>query len=315
MAAIEGDAPGTLARLTPGLSAAAGSCFLCGAPRVPWFQRGARHFERCRGCGLLVVPEGLARDASGVSIYEADRSIFEVDGNEGYYLDHEANLANCRLKLAWVMRDLAPGARLLDAGANYGHFLKVAQERYDAEGFDVSPGAVRYSVEQFAVRNRQASIYDVEPPEAPYDAVTLWDVVEHLTDPLAALVRLRSLVKPGGRLFLSTPDAGSLVARLLGRRWHYLDPVQHLTVFSRENLRIALRRCGFEAERWGSIGHSYRVGYVLDRLAYLHREGRTSMLVRAGGKILAPLRGLRVYLNPGDVVILTARAAGEGPGR
>jgi SAM-dependent methyltransferase len=258
------------------------------------------------------VPEGLAHDASGASIYESQESVFEADGNEGYYLDHETNLANCRLKLAWVARELPCGARLLDAGANYGHFLKVARERYEAEGFDVSPSAVRRSVEQFGVRNRRASIYEVEPSGPSYDAVTLWDVVEHLADPLAALVRLRALLKPGGRLFLSTPDAGSFVARLLDRRWHYLDPVQHLTLFSRPNLEAALARCGFATVRWGSLGHRYRVGYVLDRLDYLHRGTRTAALIAAGRTVLAPLRGLSMYLNPGDVMILTAhRTSGE----
>jgi len=275
-----------------------GICFLCGARRLPWFSRAARRFERCSGCGLLVVPEGLALDRTGVSIYESQESVFEADGNEGYYLDHAANFANCRLKLAWVARDLPAGARLLDAGANYGHFLKVAQELYDAEGFDVSPTAVRYSVERFGVRSRRASIYEIEAPPSPYDAVTLWDVVEHLADPLAALARLRGLLKPGGHLFVSTPDAGSLVARLLGRWWHYLDPLQHLTVFSRSNLGTALARCGFAVERWGSLGHTYRIGYVLDRLSYLHREGWTGRLVAAGRKVLAPLRARSVYLNP-----------------
>src|SRR4030042_1495285 len=65
--------------------------------------------------------------------------------------------------------EVPPGARLLDAGANYGHFLKIAQERYDVEGFDVSPTAVRYSIGQFGVRNRQAPIYDVEAPVALYE--------------------------------------------------------------------------------------------------------------------------------------------------
>jgi SAM-dependent methyltransferase len=259
-----------------------------------------------------VVPEGLALDPSGVSIYEAEESVFERDGNEGYYLDNEANLDNCRLKLAWVAKELPPGARLLDAGSNYGHFLKVAQERYDAEGFDISPAAVRYSLERFGVRNRRASIYDIEAPTRPYDAVTLWDVVEHLADPLPALVRLRGFLRPGGCLFLSTPDAGSFVARLLGRKWHYLDPLQHLTVFSRSNLEAALARCGFTAERWGSLGHRYRMGYILDRLSYLHREGWAGALVGAGRRALAPLRERSVYLNPGDVVILTARRTDDG---
>src|SRR5258708_21946881 len=155
-------------------------CLVCGAPRSPWFSKAGRQVDRCSRCRLIVVPAGLALDSSGLSIYESETSIFEVDGNEGYYLDHDVNLANCRTKLAWVCADLPAGARLLDAGAHFGHFLKVAQDRYDAEGFDVSPRAVQWSREHFSVRNRVASIYDVEASMRPFDALTLWDVLEHL---------------------------------------------------------------------------------------------------------------------------------------
>jgi SAM-dependent methyltransferase len=136
--------------------------------------------------------------------------------------------------------------------------------------------------------------------------VTSWDVLEHLADPLAALERLRRLLRPGGRLFLSTPDAGSLTARLMGRRWHYLDPVQHITVFSRDNLRRALERAGFSVVRMGVLGHRYRVGYVFDRLRYLHPQGLIGAAVSLG-RFLGRLFGNRsIYLQLGDVVVMTA---------
>ena len=75
---------------------------------------------------------------------------------------------------------------------------------------------------------------------------------------------------------------------------------------------LALERCGFAVERCGSLGHRYRVGYVLDRLSYLHREGWTGRLATAGRGMLAPLRERSVFLNPGDVLILTARPTADG---
>jgi SAM-dependent methyltransferase len=288
------------------LHAGTRSCVLCGALLRPWFAKASRHFSRCPACGLVVVPEGVATNEVGVSIYEAVDNVFAADGNEGYYMDHESNLANSRLKLDWVRRDLAPGARLLDAGSNFGHFLKVAQEHYDATGFDLSPAAVAWAGEQYGVRSCVASVYDAVFPEESFDAVTSWDVLEHLADPLAALVRLRRLLRPGGRLFLSTPDAGSLTARLMGRRWHYLDPIQHITVFSRDNLRRALERAGFSVVRMGVLGHRYRVGYVFDRLRYLHPQGLIGAAVSLG-RLLGRFFGNRsIYLQLGDVVVMTA---------
>lgn len=285
------------------------SCLLCGAALRPWFAKASRHFTRCPACGLVVVPEGMATNEDGVSIYEAEENVFAADGNDGYYMDHESNLANSRLKLDWVRRDLAAGARLLDAGSNFGHFLKVAQEHFDASGFDLSPAAVAWAGEHFGVRSTVASVYDPGLPEGSFDAVTSWDVVEHLADPLAALEQIRRVLRPGGRLFLSTPDAGSLTARVMGRRWHYLDPVQHITVFSRANLRRALEGAGYSVVRMGSLGHRYRIRYVFDRLRYLHPRGLVGAAV-SGGRLLATPFGQRsIYLQLGDVVVATASRA------
>jgi 2-polyprenyl-3-methyl-5-hydroxy-6-metoxy-1,4-benzoquinol methylase len=214
------------------------------------------------------VPEGLARNEQGDLIYEGPSPIFLRDGNERYYLD-ETKLRSCRIKVRWVAETLAPDRRLLDVGSSFGHFLSEARTRFDATGIELSEMAVDASKKLFeGVRSFVGSIY--EPPDearGPWDAITLWDVIEHVPDPRGALERIRDLLAPGGRLYLSTPDAGSAVARLLGKRWHYLDPVQHIVLFDRENLTTLLERTGFRVTAARSFGHYYRVGYVLDRLA------------------------------------------------
>ncbi|HXK09231.1 MAG TPA: class I SAM-dependent methyltransferase [Vicinamibacteria bacterium] len=290
-----------------GGSSSPSGCLLCGGTSRFWFARGDRHYERCGVCGLLVVPQGVATDASGVSIYESETSVFLADGNTGYYFDHETNLANSRRKLALVEEHVTDGSSLMDAGANFGHFLSVAAGRYRARGFDLSPAAVAWGRAHFGVDAVVGSVYSPPPDGAPWDAITSWDVLEHLADPEAALFRLRELLRPRGWLFLSTPDAGSRIARLLGRRWHYLDPVQHVTLFSRESLRTLLERSGFDVVAARSLGHDYRLRYVADRLCYLHSRGATGALLRAARLLLRPLGGFTVYLNLGDVVAVAAR--------
>lgn len=283
------------------------ACPLCNTALRLWFARGDRHYERCPGCGLLVVPEGVATDSTGTSIYEAEVNVFESDGNAGYYFDHQTNLANSRRKLAFVQEHLPSGSSLLDAGANFGHFLSVSSERYRARGFDISPAAVAASRERFGVDNAVGSVYDPPGDGAPWDAITSWDVIEHLADPLQALRCLHERLRPGGWLFLSTPDAGSLIGRLLGRHWHYLDPVQHITVFSRRSLRALLAHAGFEIVAMRSLGHSYRIHYIVDRLAYFHRRGVSAAALRAARLLARPLGRRVIYLQLGDVVMVSAR--------
>ena len=104
---------------------------------------------------------------------------------------------------------------------------------------------------------------------------------------------------------MSTPDAGSLVARVMGVRWHYLDPVQHLHLFSRRNLVRLLSRHGLSLVGYRHFGRSYRVRYVVNRLHYLARG-------RDGGvrvPVPAAIADLAVPIKLWDVMGLVAEAA------
>lgn len=283
-------------------------CLACGGEGRFWVRKAERDVWRCASCDLLWVQEGLVVDERGASIYEGDNPIFLQDGNEQYYLD-ETNLLSCREKLDWVREHLASGSSLLDAGANFGHFLSVARDSYEAVGVELSTAAVEWSKKHFNVDNHAASI-DALPPAiaGPYDGVTLWDVIEHVPDPHAILRSLHRVMKPGGMLFLSTPDAGSAVARGMGSRWHYLDPIQHIVLFNRRNLRTILEACEFEVLETRTFGHHYRVGYVADRLAYLHAESPLGAAAGFVAKKLGPAARLKLRLNLRDVMGMMARA-------
>jgi 2-polyprenyl-3-methyl-5-hydroxy-6-metoxy-1,4-benzoquinol methylase len=286
------------------------ACSVCEGPLRLWCVKRQREVYRCPACGLITVPAGVVTNENGLSIYEDDNNIFEAEGNEGYYFD-DTNLQSCSLKIKWLQEYVPPGARLIDAGANFGHFLKVAQETYDAAGFDLSPQEVHWSREHFGVVNYTASIYSppVETLKAPADVVTSWDVLEHIPDPRGALERLHGLVKPGGFLFLSTPDAGSAAACLLGRFWHYLDPIQHINLFGRRNLARMLEPMGFEVLGWRSLGRYYRLRYVFDRLRQLYQGGPLRWGTNVVTGLFSPFREKAVYLSLGDVLGVVARRA------
>lgn len=215
------------------------------------------------------------RDAHGTSIYESDDDLFSAGGNADYYFD-DTNAAAARDKLAFVTTYAPAGGRLLDVGASFGHFLAEARSRFTATGIEVSPSAVAWARRTFDVDVKVGSIYELGDQlsdRGAFDVVTCWDVVEHLEHPASALERLRRCLAPKGRLFLSTPDAGSLVARLMGSRWHYLDPVQHLNLFSRANLARLLDAAGFRLIGHTYFGRGYRVDYIVNRLRYLAAGG------------------------------------------
>jgi SAM-dependent methyltransferase len=262
---------------------------------------------RCAECGQIVVPEGLARRADGASIYESADTIFEADGNADYYLD-ETNARAARAKLAYVARFCRPGTRLLDVGASYGHFLAAAANTYIASGIEVSAAAADWGRTTFGVDVTVESVYGMSGRRTgTCGAITFWDVIEHLEDPGAAIDEIRNSLVPGGWLFVSTPDAGSLVAKLMGVRWHYLDPVQHINLFSLANLSRLLSNHGFTVAHHRHFGRSYRASYVINRLMYLVSDGAASSPAMNRGALASGFRSLTLPVKLWDVVGVAAR--------
>jgi SAM-dependent methyltransferase len=248
----------------------------------------------------------LAVDADGISIYESASPVFFADGNTDYYLSRASQL-NAQTKLRLLEKWVPAGSRVLDVGAGFGHFLQACGGRYNCVGAEVSPVAVAWSERSLGVRSICASVYDLAPEHAgPFDAITLWDVIEHLPDPHRALAALADRMITGGTLLLTTPDAGSSVARVLGRHWYYLDPVQHLVVFNRHNLTDLLRQHGFETVSIKTMGHHYVIGYVLSRIAYFCGGGRASSTLQRAAKAAARWRDHTIALNPRDVMAVVA---------
>ena len=281
-------------------------CILCHQEGHAWLHVDSRTMLRCAGCGLLWVLEGVAHAEDGKTIYESDTPIFVQQGNEAYYLD-ETNTWSSQQKLNWISRFVPRGARLLDVGANFGHFLAAAENDYEIAGLEVSPMAAFWAKENFGVSIDVGSVNELDSTSEKFDAITCWDVIEHLTDPLDAIDRMRETLTKDGHLFLSTPDAASFVAAALGRRWHYLDLIQHTVLFGHNNLSQILGDHGFRVVARRSFGHYYRIQYVIDRLNNLHGKSLSRLPSWLFCRTLQPFRDRSIYIGLGDVMGIAAQ--------
>ena len=146
----------------------------------------------------------------------------------------------------WLDR-FAPGLSLLDAGCGNGGFLSIARGLgWDVEGFDLDERAVA-TAQNAGVRAHVGTLASLaEVLNGPYDAITMNHVIEHVYDPKLDLQRAYGLLRPGGMLFVETPNIDALNLRRFGIHWRGLEAPRHLVLFNPASLARLLGEIGFE---------------------------------------------------------------------
>ncbi len=220
---------------------------------------------------------------------------------DGEYLgEAECRAMNGLLSLKTIKRHVTRG-RLLEVGCSTGFFLSSARLDFDCAGIEPSAWAAQIARERLRLDVHAGPIETYEAAPASFDVVVMIDVIEHLVSPRAAVERAAVLLRPGGLLYVVTPDIGSLSARLLRSYWWGLRPA-HLSYFSRATLVRMLGEAGFEVRQVGSYGRIFTYGYWLSRLA-----SYPWLLRRAIGAAASALREDKiVYINTRDSVEIVA---------
>lgn len=138
-----------------------------------------------------------------------------------------------------------PGSVLLDVGCGDGSFLRAARVLgYAAEGIEIDEASARIAREH-GLAVHLGAIDDVPATADRIDQITLNHVIEHLHDPVASLRRLLDMLRPGGRIWLQTPNVDGLGAAQFGVAWRGLEPPRHLVMFNAASLRCALQAAGY----------------------------------------------------------------------
>jgi SAM-dependent methyltransferase len=277
------------------------ACAVCGgtdATRL--FEKDGFPIVRCRGCGLVYVNPRLTPQALA-GLYEGQ----EISPAAYYVRTARQDELSFAQRLALIERYHDPGT-LLDLGCGPGTFSAVARSRgWRPVGLDVNSQSVAHCRELGL-----EAICDVFPSPAlsgrRFDVVVMNDFLEHLPDPGAALDAVGTLLAPGGVLFVTTPDVGSLMARITGARWLHLKPNEHLNYFDRRTIDRLLTRTGYRVKYLRAIGRVRNLAVALEKVrAY-------GELASTVARFLVPARlaeRINLPLNPGDEMVIIAAKA------
>jgi hypothetical protein len=186
---------------------------------------------RCEDCGFMECPQ-----------MPPVLPFYEDVIDESYEVNRRERSLQQR-KILELVRRYKRGGRLLDIGAGSGMLVQEALKMgYDAHG--VEPSASLQSVAQRLGLPVLRGAFPAQGLTPPYDLITLVDILEHVSNPMEILVKTREALSEDGVSLIITPDAGSLMARLLGFRWWHFRTA-HIGYFNSESLMFALDKAGF----------------------------------------------------------------------
>lgn len=276
-------------------------CPLCGREGGSELYRHRGRIVQCRFCGLVRRdPVPSAQDL--LELYRSS-DYFRLSAANGigygdYFADELIYRPYFRRKFELLSRFRRPPGTLLEIGAAAGYALDEARRSgWDVRGLEVSASAASYARTRFGLIVEEGGITDV-PIDSTWDVIVAFQTIEHLPDVRGALRALARVLKPGGVLFLTTPDHGSFVRLAMRRFWPSYRP-EHLVYFDRRRLRSLLATEGFRSL---SIRSDRPLWVPLQRL--VERAAHYYWAKRVYSRLIPQLR-VPVWL--GDMVVIAQR--------
>lgn len=238
-------------------------CILCGRKKYHrLYAIKGYSINKCNRCGLISthpIPSQKNLDVYYKNFSFADGFSFE---------------GNLRIDAKRSLRNLDTlgfqNGELLDIGCGAGFFMDEARNKgWSTTGIDTAKKPIEYARQKLKLNVIQKD-FNKYQTKRQFDVVSLQQVIEHLSAPHSLLKKIRTLLKPNGIICISTPNINSWLHKVLGERFNYFIPPEHLVYYSPETLKKILEKNGFEIIRITTYGYPMDLGGIYRAL----REGK-----------------------------------------
>jgi SAM-dependent methyltransferase len=293
-------------------------CSICAGTDFRPLFLGSHPLQRCTNCGAVLSVAYDDPELAYDDRYHTGESGRLVD------TDHPAfhvYLRRCNdERLALLHRFATPPGRILDVGCARGDLLATAAASgWDATGVERVASAAATARERHGLTVHDGTLADAGLPAGHFDVVSAFHLLEHVPDAVGFLGELRALTRPGGLVFLEVPNWRSVSRRHFGGRWPHLHPGDHITHFTAQTMRDALRRADLTPIAMQSPSYTgppqdlgaAAADLCLGRSARLLRplSGADGSPGRAGWALLHGVDTAYSRLRVGVVLLVVARKA------
>ncbi len=205
------------------------------------------HLRQCPTCGQML---------SACTQTWYDESMQEFDVPEGTLPQggsqkrHEQRISQI-LQLARTQLTGSPDpVMFLDVGCSSGSVLAVAKQcGFSIHGVEPAAKAAETAGKIQGAEVFNGFLHEAQYPDNHFDIITLFEVIEHLTDPISLIKEIGRILKPGGVLLIGTGNAGSWTVQALGNKWEYFDIKLHgghISFFTPESMALLAEKSGLE---------------------------------------------------------------------
>lgn len=242
-------------------------CNLCGSAQTKLFaivpdlllerETVTANLVQCSQCGLVYQnPRPTPAEIGEHYPPEYESYVDHTVQPKRNWLLQQAVEYGTNKRVRFVTRHKRAG-RLLDVGCAMGTFLlgMRKQANWTVAGVELNQDVARLASERHGLDIFPGTLEEAAYPDGSFDAVTLWDVLEHLHDPLHGLQEIHRILRDEGIVVVRVPNLASWDAKLFGRYWAGLDAPRHLYIFTPETLTELLAKAGFQV-----VEHSCAIG-------------------------------------------------------
>ncbi len=293
-------------------------CKICNSERLNLFFRGSKRDKEnesvsfsptssgfglfyntfvCKKCGFMF---------SEMDIKEEELNHIYSNPIDRFYVAQQKERQYAYKRILFQLKPLVitKGATLLDVGCSYGFFMKLAEESgYKVYGIELNRDANIYCKEKLNLKVFCGGINQVVFSDNYFDVITALEVIEHVQDLKGFITNVRRMLKPGGILYLVTPDRRSLSARLLGRKWWSYRRM-HINYFSKKTLLTFLKNNGFHIISYMPYKKTFKGSYILYQLLQFDK---LSLKVFDSLAKITKMKDRLITLSYGDIAFIAKK--------